>query len=474
MKFIGRDQELLALEKMYQKSTFQMLVLYGRRRIGKTTLLNQFAIGKNPLFYTGIESKDDENLREFGTAIFQHFHSGTPKAAFYSYADAIEYLTLCMKKEKMSRHLIILDEYPFMAENAAVLPSVLQREIDREWKNMNVMLILCGSSITFMEEEVLGEKSPLFGRRTGQIDLLPFDYLTSALFTESYTPEEKAIVYGITGGIPKYLSELNPSCTLKENIIDLFFRTSGYLYEEPKNLLRQEFRDVSLYYAILNAIGNGSTCVSEMAGKTGFDTAKISQALRKLESVRIIKKEIPILNEKNKKLTQYFLRDGMLRFWFRFVSKGVAAIERNFGEEYFQNMVEPELHDYMGTMFETICQEYTFRNGISGYYGGMMTRIGKWRGNDPQKKCPADIDVVAVDDMNKAAVIGECKFKNSPFGKEEYETLLDRSRLLYPYTVCRYLIFSLSGVTKWVEEQHNPTVEVISIEQIYGEQNQAM
>ena len=469
MRFIGRERELLTLEKMYEKNSFQMLVLYGRRRIGKTTLLGRFSEGKDPIFYTGIESKDSENLIELGNTVFSHFNPGAVPVGFRSFSDVLSYITLSIKRsDSGSRHLIIIDEYPYVAGAAPEFSSVLQREIDHEWKKLNIMLVLCGSSITFMEEEVLGEKSPLFGRRTGQINLGPFDYRETALFTEKYTPEEKAIVYGITGGIPKYIAELDPDASIDDNITGNFLSTSGYFYEEPKNLLRQEFRDISLYYAILNAIGNGGTQVSEISGKTGFDTAKISQALRKLEAVRIIRKEVPVLNEKNKKLTQYSLYDGMFRFWFRFIPKGTAAIERGYGKKYYENMVKPSLYDYMGGIFETICQEYVFSRCMDGAFDNPITRIGKWRGNDPKKKCTADIDIVAVNDLKKTAVIGECKFKNAALAKEEYETLLDRGRLVMPYAVSRYLIFSLSGVTRWVEEQHNPLVAIVPMEELYA------
>ena len=468
MKFIGREQELNTLEDMYQKSGFQMLVMYGRRRVGKTTLLSKFSDGKNALFYTGIESKDDENLREFGSTVFSYFNPGSAGIDFRSYTDVVHYITSMIKADTAgSKHLIIIDEYPYIAENAAEIASVLQREIDHEWKNMNIMLIICGSSITFMKENVLGEKSPLYGRRTGQIDLLPFDYLTSSLFVPDYTPEEKAIVYGITGGVPKYLSFMDPGKTLDDNIINSFFSVSGYFYEEPKNLLRQEFRDVALYYAILGAIGDGSKRLNEISTRTGFDTAKVTQALKKLEAVRIVRRDVPILNEKNKKLARYMLMDGMFEFWFRFVSKAGMAIERGYGRQYYTSNVKKYIHDYMGSKFEKICQEYVLKEGMKGEYGNPLTQIGKWRGNDPVKKCPADIDVIGIDNMDKTAVIGECKFKNTAFGKEEYEVLLDRGRLIQNYEVEKYLIFSLSGVTKWVLEQQDPKVDVVSMDKLF-------
>lgn len=470
MSFIGRKHELAALERMYQKSSFQMMIIYGRRRIGKTTLLNEFSKDKEPIFYTGIESKDDSNLREFSEVVFRHYNPEASAPMFDSYAGIFSYITAEEKKRgQTGRLLIIIDEYPYIAVNQPELASILQREIDQEWNDMNIMLVLCGSSITFMQDEVLGEKSPLFGRRTGQLDVLPLDYLTSAEFVPDYTPEEKAVVYGVTGGIPKYLAMFDPALSIDENITNEFFMTSGYFYEEPQNLLQQEFRDVSLYYAIVNAIGGGSTHVNEISQKTGFDTAKVSQALRRLESVRIIRRDVPILNEKNKKLTQYVLNDGMFRFWFRFVSRGISAIERFAGEKYYQTMVKPFIHEYMGPVFEGICQEYLFRSAISGRSEFFFNRVGKWRGTDPVKKCPADIDVVALDDSTRTAVIGECKFKNAAFGKEEYETLLDRGRLVKPFDVRKYVIFSLGGVTDWVSDklQDNDQVQSVSMDEIY-------
>lgn len=471
MTFIGRERELASLETMYQKDTFQMMVLYGRRRIGKTTLLNEFSRNKDPLFYTGIETKDSENLQEFGGTAFSHFHIEGSGLTFSSWQDILSFITSRIKAASSSkRQLIILDEYPYIADASPELASLLQREIDLSWSRMNVMLILCGSSVTFMQEEVLGEKSPLYGRRTGQMDLLPLDYRTSALFVPDYTPEEKAIVFGVTGGIPKYLSVFDASLPLHENIQHNYFLSSGYFYEEPMNLLRQEFRDVPLYYAIVNAIGQGCTQVNEISDRTGFDSSRLAPALRKLEAVRIVRRDVPILNEKNKKLVQYVLEDGMFRFWFRFVSRGAGAIERGYGERYYQNMVKPFLHEYMGPIFELICQEYTFRVGALGRFGGMITRIGKWRGNDPYRRTPSDIDVVGIDEMDKKAVIGECKFRNTIFGKEEYETLLSRARLVAPYHVSRYLIFSLSGISKWVADQigEKSDTDFIPMEQLYS------
>ena len=472
--FIGRERELNTLKRMYASENFQMLILYGRRRIGKTTLLNEFSKDKNPIFYTGVESKDDENLKELGRTVFSYFSGSEAGMIFASYSDIFDYMTAEIGKKKgAGKQLIILDEYPYIAAGAKEVSSMLQRVIDHDWSRMNIMLVLCGSSIPFMEEEVLGAESPLYGRRTGQMDLKPFDYLTSARFVPEYPPEDQAIVYGVTGGVPKYLSMFDPQKSLDENLRQQYFDPAGYFYEEPQNMLRQEFRDISLYFAILNAIGSGSCLVHEISSKTGFNSEKVVQALQKLEVVRIIRKDIPILNEKNRKLSQYVIQDGMFRFWFRFLPKGLNTIERGFGKEYYENAVRPFLHEYMGPVFERICQDYTAVCGMTNGSGFIINRVGKWRGSDPVRKEQTDIDVVGISDAEKKAVIGECKFKNEPVGRQEYETLHDRARLISPYHVEQFLLFSLNGFTKWVMAQaaEDSSLELVSMTDLYRQTN---
>ena len=343
--FIGRRDELKSLNEMYNTPSFQMMIIYGRRRIGKTTLITRFSEDKDPLFYTGIEDKEEENRAGLGRASAQYFIPGTGDVSFPSYSDLLRFITMQIKLDTSGkRHLIILDEYPYIAKASPEFASVLQREIDREWERLNVMLILCGSSITFMEDEVLSRKSPLFGRRTGQIDLKPFDYFTSSLFTPAYSAEEKAILFGITGGIPKYLSLFRPELSLNENIIRLFFSSFGFFYEEPKNLLREEFRDIPLYQSILFAIANGNSQFSEICSKTGLESPVVTPALKKLIAVRLVRKEIPVLGKNNKRLHRYVLSDGMFQFWFRFVQSGVSSIERGFGKEYAERAVFPHMH----------------------------------------------------------------------------------------------------------------------------------
>lgn len=469
-RFIGRERELTQLNETFSKEGFQMAVVYGRRRVGKTTLLNRFSEGKRSVFYTAIETGKEINQEQLGKMVFQFFSGSNIDPHFRSYEEVFAYITECLNKEewKKEKIILIIDEYPYLAESDKSVSSVLQRWIDREWSKLNLFLILCGSSVSFMEEEVLGSKSPLYGRRTAQMDVRPFDYKTSALFVPDYSAEDKAIMYGITGGTAKYLSVMDPSISLEENIKRQFFRDDGYLYEEPQNLLRQEFRNIALYNSIIEAVAQGAVQMNEIAAKTGLDTSAVSQAAAKLISVRILKKDIPILNEKNKRYAQYVIRDGMFRFWYRFVPRAAGAVERGLGSEYYDQAVAPFLHEYMGGIFEEMCREYVFVNGLSGKYDEIITNVGKWRGMDNLKKEPADIDVVGINMVDKKAVIGECKFRTARFGREDETKLMDRARLIFPYTVIQYMLFSAGGFTEQViKDAEDKKVVCVKLEDMY-------
>ena len=443
--FLGRKRELAALQDEYEVDGFRMSVLYGRRRVGKTELLNHFSKNKEVIFFTASESSIENNLIGFENAVFEAFSSGGIHPHFKSFEEAFFYIGEKTGKKKL---LVIIDEYPYLAETDKSISSVLQKCIDTSWNKKNIYLILCGSSVSFMEDEVLAGKSPLYGRRTSQMDVRPFDYKISSEFVPDYTFEEKAVVYGITGGVAKYLALFDPEKNLDDNIKRLFFSESGYLFEEPKNLLRQEFRDITLYNTVIEAIAGGANKMNEISGKTGISTSGLSQALNKLIKVRIIKKFIPILNEKNKRYGGYVVSDGMFRFWYRFGPRGITAVTRGFGAQYYDNQVKPFIHEYMGYVFEEMCQEYVMEQGISGNLGVFTSETGKWTGHDNERKQPSDIDVVGIDRVNKQAVIGECKFRNKPVDKEEIEALYKRRSLIMPYDVKEILYFSLAGYEK--------------------------
>ena len=351
----------------------------------------------------------------------------------------------------------------------------MQKYIDRVWNDKNLKVILCGSALSFMEQKVLSEKSPLFGRRDSQIKLESFNYLDAAKFVPNYSNEDKAICYGITGGVAKYLSMIDPKKSLDDNIIRLFFKTDGYLYDETRNLLTQEFSDISLVNNIVEQIASGENSLNIIASKIGEKNQTVLYSLEKLMNVGLIEKKKCITEENNKKKTQYVLKDFMFKFWYEFIPKATSVIEMGQGGIYYTKVVKPVLHSYMGAVFEEMCRYYTLMKGITGEYGCFITSVGTWWGvenitdkNGEAKVQSADIDVVALSEIEKKAVIGECKFKNEKIDKGVYDTLIGRGKLITAkYKVSKYIFFSLSGYTDWFQTLSDEDVILLTLDSLY-------
>ena len=239
--FIGREKELSYLNEFYGKAGMGMTVIYGRRRIGKSTLIAEFVKDKKVIFYTATKVGKERNLELFSAQAAELFLPGIENISFHTLEAVLDFITKNLSDEKI---LLVIDELPYWAEKDEALLSVLQKYIDTVWQDKNLKIILCGSALSFMENKVLSEKSPLFGRRDSQIKLEAFDYLDSAKFVPDYSYEDKAICYGITGGVAKYLSLIDNTKSIDENIVRLFFRTDGYLYDETRNLLTQEYYEI--------------------------------------------------------------------------------------------------------------------------------------------------------------------------------------------------------------------------------------
>lgn len=466
MRFIGREMELKALEDAYEKDDFQMAVIYGRRRIGKTTLLRQFCQGKKSVFFTAIKSTPKRNIDLFGKCVLNALAPEMRLTSFQSFDALCSFLG---EQSKNERVIVVIDELPYMVKKDDSITSMLQKYIDEEWQFGKMFFIVCGSSVSFMEDEVLSEKSPLFGRRTMQIKLSAFHYDQTAQFLPSWPAIDQAVAYGITGGIAKYLSLLDERKTLDENIISLFFSKTGYLYEEADNLLTQEFRDVDGYSRVIETIAAGSNQVQGIADKSGISAQNVLHLLKNLVETGIVERQQAITEEYNKKKVQYVLSDEMLRFWYRFIPDAIEVIEIGKGDIYYYRNVKPNLYSFMGNVFEKMCRQYTLKAGITGEFQCTITRVGTWWGTNPEKKTETDIDVVGLNPGNKQAIIGECKFRHEITDKKAYDSLVERHSLLHQnYRVVQYLLFSASGFSDWViAESKQGTLRCISLEEMY-------
>ena len=472
--FVGRERELKALKDVYDKNGFGMTIIYGRRRVGKSTLIKEFIKGKKVIFYTATKVGAERNLELFSKQVLDVLDPDMSSASFSSLESLFDIITNKLPYDHKT--IIVIDELPYWAEKDESLLSVLQKYIDTQWGLKNMMLILCGSALSFMEKKVLSEKSPIFGRRDSQIKLEAFNYRDSALFVPEYSAEDKAICFGVTGGVAKNLSLFDAGKSLDENIIRLFFNTDGYLFDETRNLLVQEFSDVALVNNIIEQVASGENALNNIAAKVHEKDTTVLYSLGKLIDVGLVEKKNCITEEKNKKKTRYVLKDHMFKFWYQFIPRAVSVIEMGQGEMYYKKVVKPQIHSYMGSVFEEMCRHYTLEKGIQGTYGSFLTQTGTWWGvehiiDEEGKRYlqSADIDVVGISSIDKTAVVGECKFKNEKIDKEIYETLLRRSKLLSGnYHVVRLLLFSLCGFTKWFDKEDIPNTIKITAEDLYS------
>ena len=440
--FIGRKVELDNLNQRYKNDKFEFAVIYGRRRVGKTTLINEFVKDKEAIFYTGIEGNEKENLEGLSKSIYsisQDF--ADTSSSFSSFQEALE---TAFKIAERRRIVFVIDEYPYIAGSYIALSSILQIMIDRNKDTSKMFLILCGSSLSFMENQVLGYKSPLFGRRTCQYKIMPFEFFEIKNYYSKFSIIDLAVIYGITGGIPLYMSLMNDNLSVEENIKTNFLVPNAYLFEEPTNLIKQECRDPAQYNSIIKAIATGSSRMSEICSKTGLDTGLATSYLHKLMSLGIIKKEMPFGTESSRK-TIYILEDSMFRFWYRFVPDNLAVINRGLTDVVYKK-IAPQITSFMGGVFEEICKQYLWELNKQGKAAVTFTDLGRWWGNDQKNKCETEIDIIGTAD-DKTALFCECKWTNENVDTGVLDTLVERSKL-FSFTNVYLYIFSKTGFTK--------------------------
>ena len=443
--FVGRERELRSLNERYKSGKFECVILYGRRRVGKTALINRFLRGKPSIYFMGVESNAKQNLENLSKSILEYASGIEAESAFLSFQAALETV---FKLSEKKRVVLAIDEYPYVARASKSLSSTLQRLID-SWKDKSkLMLILCGSSMSYMEDHVLAYKAPLHGRRTAQIKLLPLSFAETCKYFKHFSAEEKALAYGIAGGTPQYLLQISDARSIEENVKSTYLNPDAFLYEEPINLLKQEVRDPALYTAIITAIASGASRMSEISGKVGEDTNICSTYLKNLVALGLVQKETPY-GEKASKRAVYAIADNMFRFWYRFVPENASLIARGAADLVYKR-IEPQLSGYMGKVFEDICQQYLWELLLDGKSPVQFASLGRWWGGDPIRKCQAEIDIMGEQDK-ETALFAECKWTNEKVDCEILETLVERSRI-FQYKKKHYFLFSKSGFTKSCRE----------------------
>ena len=445
---IGRKEEMAQLEEQCASGKFEFTVMYGRRRVGKTTILQEFSVAHNVIFYSAQEKNDSMNLQDFSKTIQTYFDQDG-LSSFLSWKDALEYISSRLKAE---RTILIIDEFPFLAGPNPSIKSLFQHEIDHVWKNKNLFLILCGSSVSFMVNEIMGYKSPLYGRITSSMEVKPFDYLESADFFPAYTYEDKLLAYGILGGIPRYLCAFSDRYSIKKNIEKAIMSNGAFLYDEPQMLLKSELREPGVYNSILEAIARGRNRISEISDTIHEEKSKCVKYISALLAMRLIEKKVPCGEGESSRKTIYSLTDNFYRFWYHYIFANKSYYEI-VGPNAAAADIMKDIYDFMGPVFEDICKQYLIIAAKRRELPFVPAVIGRWWGNNPEIKAQDDIDILALDKNRDNGLFCECKYTNRPMPMEEYEDLITAAKA-FPEVANKYFLFiSRSGYTEPVQKR---------------------
>ncbi len=398
-KFVDRAKEIEFLERHFKGEEAGFIVLYGRRRVGKTVLLNRFIHNKKHIYFLARRESEAETFNRLSMALFRMFHDELLLSRPFSSLDSFfEYL---YEKAKEERIVLVIDEFPILIERFRGMTSVLQDHWDNKLKFSKLFLILCGSSIGMMETEVLGYRSPLYGRRTGQWKVEPLNFFELAELFPHYSAEEIVKVYSALDAIPGYLVKFDPDVSVEKNIEEKIFRKGEFLNLEPEFLLREELRDPSNYMSILRTIAAGSSTFNEICNSSRLDKSIVSKYSTILENLHLVEKTFSVIATGKTRLKgkgSYRIKDNFFNFWFRYVYPFQDYLER--GEiAPVTEFLSRDFNTYLGLVFEDVAREFLIRvKRVS------PLTIGKWWHKDKE------IDLIVLNETKKESVFFEFKW----------------------------------------------------------------
>ncbi len=466
MKFLGREKEILVLEKEYARDG-GFVVIYGRRRIGKTTLIKQFIKSKTAFYFLATKEVESQSMKRFAGVIARTTgNSVLQKAAFSDWLDLFQAVADYKPNEKK---VLVIDEFPYLVKVNDSFPSILQNAWDEILKDSNVMLILCGSLISMMKKHALSYESPLYGRRTAQMRIAPLPF-TTVYENQKLSFEEAAEQYSITGGVPKYMEFFSDGQPLYEQIKENVLSKNGFLYEEPNFLLTDEVQVPTNYFSIIKVIADGNHKLGMIAGILGLETSALTPYLKTLSELGFIEKQVPV-TEKNAEKTRkglYFISDNFLRFWFRYVYPYKGELELDNTQISLDELDKDFKEKFVAFAYEDICKEIFARLCSDKAIDFTPSKIGSYWLND--KSGNTQIDVMAVDTVNKRLFAGECKYHNQPVNADMYFELVKKvdnsseiKSAFKGYTVI-YGVFSKSGFTSRMTDisNSNPNLFLIN------------
>ena len=407
-RFINRQTELEFLENKYNSQGSQLIILYGRRRVGKTELIKQFCKGKDSIYFLGDKRGTLLNLERFAEKAADHFDDVVPHVK--NFYDLSKYL---IRNTSDKKYIIVIDEFSYLIERDDTIPSVFQVIWDESIKGKDIMLILCGSSISMMVEGTLSQRSPLYGRRTGQWMLEPLKAHHIPQFHDGIDVVTGIEFYSILGGVPLYILEFDPQKDAFENINKHILTKGEFLHEEVETLLKGELREYYLYISIFESIAKGRTRLVEISDYSKIPQKDLPKYVGTLMKLELIGKKHPVTERTGSKKTRYYIKDNFFRFYFRFVHPNKSDIESGNSDKVLK-IIEKNFDTFVGAEFENITKDLFKSHDTNVKLPFSFNRIGRQWGKikgAPKGKNTYEIDIIALNDGTKDIAFVECKWK---------------------------------------------------------------
>lgn len=444
--FVNRERELERLKELYENDSAALAVMYGRRRMGKTTLALESIRDRNDAVYYQATRGTAEQQRSAFTSDAAEVYSGITRIRD-EWEPLFEYLA-------EQDAVVILDEFPYLVEQTEALPSILQRVWDHTATETAATFVLTGSAIGMMYEYALEGTAPLYGRvaknPNGKIEVGPLPFDAAMEFFPQYPPAEQVMTYGVFGGTPEYLRAVNDDESLEENVTRTLLHRDGGLHEEPENVLQRELDEVDRYFAILKSMAEGNRVQNEIAQGAGVTDSSVGYYLDRLNELRVINRDYPVtVDPSRSRKGRYTISDPLFRFWFRFVYGRTARYEV-YGEDAYADLIEPELPDFVSRAFEQLCQRAVLYEYGEEYR--FVEEPGNWWDGSGH-----EIDVVAPTN-SRTLLLGEAKFQQSEIRYDVFSRLREEAQLV-DWTPddgeepeYEFALFSRSGFDQSVEE----------------------
>lgn len=427
MRFVNRQLELAELAHFLESGRPELVILYGRRGIGKSSLVAEALAGRAHFYYQATTRALPQQLEDL-TAALRTF---APEAVLPGTVSSPEALLDALVQIAVARTgtpvIAVIDELPYMAEVDPALPTVLQRWWDgvRARGILNLKVFLLGSMVTWMEEQTLSERGPLYNRRTGQLRVDPLGYREAALFYPDYGPEDRIAGFAIWGGMPSYLESIAPERSLWENVRETVLRPGARLADEPSWLRFSDLRNDALYGSVLRAIAQGAHRPGKIARAVGRSRADdVAFPLSRLCDLRLVERVVPVHERHwaSSRQALYLLADHYLAFWYRFVDRlrHLLALRRN---DEALDRIKEDFDQYVSRWaFEDVCRQFLWQAAATGRLPKDLRfdETGSWW--TAKEEVQDEIDVVAMQG-GRAVLVGECKWSLQPVGARDLEGL---------------------------------------------------